>query len=243
MAIRNRNTLIEGFSKGQRPTADDFKNLIDSTVNILDDGFSKDAQSGIKLAPISEQEGTVMTFLQNMTDDMGGKWEFAILNNDMKISHVNDTATGQSILLKQNGEIEIGKEGSDVTIKGTLHAEQRSGRTVTKKMIANGKWQDLTDYLEGIHALEVVCVMGKRHTGKHAVLIAHATHCFGAKPRIRKVRSHFGIFGNKLLIRWVKSKNDRACKLQVRSRFMLGNEIIIRGSITSLWDNPLLENL
>ena len=54
MAIRNRNTLIEGFSKGQRPTADDFKNLIDSTVNILDDGFSKDAQSGIKLAPISD---------------------------------------------------------------------------------------------------------------------------------------------------------------------------------------------
>ena len=242
MAIRNRNTLIEGFSKGQRPSADDFKNLIDSTVNILDDGFSKDAQSGIKLAPISEQEGTVMTFLQNMTDDIGGRWEFDVLNNDLKISHVNDNGKGQLILLKQNGEIEIGKEGSDVNVRGTLHSEQRSGKKVLKKITAHGKWQDLTDFLEGIHALEVICVMGKRNTGKHAVLVAHATHCFGAKPRIRKIRSHFGVFGNKILIRWVKSKHERACKLQVRTRFMLGGDISIQGSITSLWDNPLMEN-
>ena len=128
MAIRNRNTLIEGFSKGQRPTADDFKNLIDSTVNILDDGFSKDAQSGIKLAPMSEQDGTVMTFLQNMTDDGGGRWEFDILNNDMKISRVNEKEKYQLILLKQTGEIEFGEEGCDINVKGTLHAEQRSGK-------------------------------------------------------------------------------------------------------------------
>jgi hypothetical protein len=243
MAIRNRNTLIEGFSKGQRPTADDFKNLIDSTVNILDDGFSKDDQYGIKLAPISEQEGTVMTFLQNMTDESGGRWEFDVLNNDLKISHVNKTEKGQLILLKQNGEIEIGKDACDLTVKGTLHAEQRAGKKVVKKIPADGKWHDLTDFMEGIHALEVVCVMGKRHTGKHAILVAYATHCFGSKPRIRKIRSHFGVFGNKLLIRWVKAKNERACKLQVRTRFMLGNDILIQGSITSLWDDPLLENL
>jgi hypothetical protein len=241
MAIRNRNTLIEGFSKGQRPTADDFKNLIDSTVNILDDGFSKDAQSGIKLAPISEQEGTVMTFLQNMTDDIGGRWEFDILNNNLRISQVKEGVKGQLILLKQNGEIEIGREGCDIQIKGTLHSEQRAGKTVTEPLIADGTWQDLTPYLEGIYALEVVCVMGKRRTGKHAILVAHATHCFGAKPRIRKIRSHFGIFGNKLKLRWVRK--DRACKLQVRTRFKLGTDIPIYGYYTSLWDNPLLENL
>lgn len=243
MAIRNRNTLIEGFSKGQRPTADDFKNLIDSTVNILDDGFSKDAQSGIKLAPMSEQDGTVMTFLQNMTDDGGGRWEFDILNNDMKISRVNEKEKYQLILLKQTGEIEFGEEGCDINVKGTLHAEQRSGKKVQKKIPADGKWHDLTDYLEGIHALEVVCVMGKRHTGKHAVLLAHATHCFGAKPQISRIRSHFGMFGHKLILRWHKSKHERACKLQVRTRFMLGNDIFIHGSVTSLWDNPLMENL
>lgn len=243
MAIRNRNTLIEGFSKGQRPTADDFKNLIDSTVNILDDGFSKDAQSGIKLAPISEQEGTVMTFLQNMTDDHGGRWEFDVLNNDLKISRAFKKEKQQLILLKQTGEIELGAEGSSIRVKGTLHTDQRSGKEVQKQIIADGKWHDLTDYLEGVHALEVVCVMGKRHTGKHAILVAHATHCFGAKPRIRRLRSHFGVFGNKILIRWQKSKNERACKLQVRTRFKLGTDIQIHGSVTSLWDNPLMENL
>ncbi|WP_343606131.1 hypothetical protein [Fluviicola sp.] len=242
MAIRNRNTLIEGFSKGQRPTADDFKNLIDSTVNILDDGFSKDAQSGIKLAPISEQEGTVMTFLQNMTDDAGGRWEFDILNNDMKISRVSEKEKNQLILLKQNGEIELGEEGCDIHVKGTLHTEQRSGKNL-KQVPANGKWQNLTELLPGIRALEVVCVMGKRHTGKHAVLVAHATHCFGAKPRIKYVRSHFGMFGNKLILRWHKSPKDRACQLQVRTRFKLGDDIYIQSSITSLWDNPLMENL
>lgn len=243
MAIRNRNTLIEGFSAGQRPTADDFKNLIDSTVNILDDGFSKDAQSGIKLAPMSEQEGTVMTFLQNMTDDAGGRWEFDILNNDMKISRVSEKEKKQLLLLKQNGEIELGEEGCDIQVKGTLHTEQRAGKKVDKQLVANGEWQKLTDFLPGVRALEVVCVMGKRTTGKHAVIIAHATHCFGAKPRIKYVRSHFGMFGNKLVLRWQKSPKDRACQLQVRSRFKLGNDIFIQCSITSLWDNPLMENL
>lgn len=245
MAIRNRNTLTEGFSKGQRPSADDFKNLIDSTVNILDDGFSKDAKYGMKLAPISEQEGTVMTFVQNMTDDSGGSWNFSVLNNDLKLSHTNSNVENEQLLfLKQTGEVEIGQEGRDVNVKGTLHAEQRSGKKVTKAIKADGKWHDLTDNLAGIHALEVICVMGKRKTGKHAVLVAHATHCFGEKPRIRKIRSHYGVFGNKLLIRWVKSKSDDfACKLQVRTRFMIGNDIFIHGSITSLWDNPMMENL
>lgn len=242
MAIRNRNTLISGFSKGQRPTADDFKNLIESTVNILDDGFAKDAQTGIKLAPISEQEGTVMTFLQSMTDD-GGRWVIDVIEHDLRISRVQENVKHPVLQLRQSGEMEFGDPESPVTIQGTLNAGQRSGKKVDKQIPADGRWHDLTDYLEGVHALEVVCVMGKRHTGKHAVLLAHATHCFGSKPRIHRIRSHFGVFGNRLMLRWHKSRNERACKLQVRTRFKIGPDFFIHGSVTSLWDNPLMQNL
>lgn len=242
MAYRSRNTLIDLFSVGQMPTADHFKNLIESTVNILDDGFSKDAQSGIKLAPISEEKGTVMTFLQNMTNEAGASWKFDVRNNDMYICNSDKNGKGQMIRLKQNGEVEIGKEGADIYMKGTLHAEQRAGKRA-EQVQADGQWHDITDFLVGVHALEVVCVMGKRSTGKHAILVAHATHCFGAKPRIRRIRSHFGFFGNKLVLRWISSKADRACKLQVKTRLKPGNDIFIQASITSLWDNPLMEKL
>jgi hypothetical protein len=240
MAVRNRKTLIESFGSGQRPSSDDFRNLIESTVNILDDGFSKDAQTGIKLAPISEKEGTVMTFLQSMTED-GSRWEFDVIEKDLRISRIAENKKEQLILLKQDGNMELGDSDGEVHVKGTLRSDFRSGKKSKPEAFADGRWHDITEDLEGIHALEVICVMGERHTGKHAVLLAHATHCFGAKPRIRKLRSHYGAFGNKLQLRWVRS--GFCCKLQVRTRFPLGKKIAIHSSATWLWENPLMEKL
>ena len=130
-----------------------YEYLIESTVNILDDGFSKDAQSGIKLAPISEEKGTVMTFLQNMTNEAGACWKFDVRNNDMYISNSDKKGKSQMILLKQNGEVEIGKEGADIYMKGTLHAEQRAGKRA-EQVKADGQWHDITDYLVGIAFLD-----------------------------------------------------------------------------------------
>lgn len=241
MAIRNRDTLKKSFSEGQRPTEDDFRNLIDSTVNILDDGFSKNAQTGIRLAPLSEEEGTMLTFLQNFADETS-RWEVSVVNfHDLKISKVTGKDRQQLLVMKDNGDIELGCEGKQVSIIGTLDVTQRKGNFVEASIPADGKWHDVTEDLEGICALEIVSVYGKKNTGKHGVLIAQATHCFGSRARIRRVRSHYGSFGNRIKIRWVRSKNNLGCRLQLRTRFFLGDDIFIRSNISRLWDDPMME--
>ena len=41
MTKRNRKTLSDNFADGSLPTQDAFGDLIDSMVNIVDDGFDK----------------------------------------------------------------------------------------------------------------------------------------------------------------------------------------------------------
>jgi len=239
MPIRNRDTLKRVFSEGQKPTEEDFKNLIDSTVNILDDGFSKNSRMGIKLAPLSEKEGTVMTFLQTNSKE-SQRWEVAVVNHeDLRISRINDDKTQQLIVLKNNGDIEIGSQKNEVRIAGTVKSDTRKGTFRECAVPADGKWHDATELLRGICAFEVVAVCGKIKTGKHAVIVAMATHCFGSKARIRKVSSHYGSFMNRLKLRWV-TEGD-AAKLQVRTISMFGPGIDIHCNITQLWDDRLME--
>ena len=238
MAIRNRDTLKKKFSEGQRPTEEDFSNLIDSTVNILDDGFSKNSSMGIKLAPLSEKEGTVMTFLQDGNNELI-RWEIAVIDHkDLRISMVNGEKHQPLLLLKDNGDIELGSETTHVELTGNVRMKSRSGE-LAKAVDANGKWQDITGFMEGVCAFEVVVACGKRHTGKHAVLVATATHCFGSRPKIRKVSSHYGSFMNRVKLRWVK--NDTACKLQVRTVSNFGSGVKIHCHLARLWDDPLME--
>ena len=46
---------------------------------------------------------------------------------------------------------------------------------------------------------------------------------------------------NRIKIRWVRSKNNLGCRLQLRTRFFLGDDIFIRSNISRLWDDPMME--
>ncbi|MCD8261998.1 MAG: hypothetical protein LUD15_11360 [Bacteroides sp.] len=59
----------------------------------------------------------------------------------------------------------------------------------------------MTEWLEGVYALEVVAAAGRRNSGKHAILVATATHCFGARSRIRYTRSYYGLSIHRLSLR------------------------------------------
>ena len=68
--------MKEIFRKGKKPDEQDFGHLIDSTLNILDDGFSKNPETGMGLAPLLEK-GTVLSVFKEMSDAKP-QWEFAI---------------------------------------------------------------------------------------------------------------------------------------------------------------------
>lgn len=247
MARRNRQTLKKSFSRGQKPAEKDFENLIDSTLNILDDGFLKSPETGIGLAPLVGKKRVVMSVFRE-SGDPKPDWEFSIgIKGELKICRHGEDSSEPVLILNTDGSVEIGhketdtEKEKDIYLNGMINMPGRKGTFAIGQVAADGKWHDITDELEGVCALEVVAASGRRHSGKHAILVAMATHCFGDRPKIKKIRSHFGTFSNKLNLRWVK--NGLKCKLQVKTLFYYGEDIQIHYQISKLWDNPLMENI
>jgi len=65
----NRNTLKKYFSEGARPTWKQFESLIDSMLNIPDDGFSKTPKNGIQVRPIGDYRRVLSFFGKAQTED------------------------------------------------------------------------------------------------------------------------------------------------------------------------------
>lgn len=240
MPKRNRKTLKESFRQGRKPTQQDFENLIDSTINILDDGLSKQADTGIGLAPLQGNE-TVMSVYREPGDSKA-LWEIAVDNQtgNLKIGKCSESGITPLLTLRTDGDVELGEENGQVHFSNQVNMSARKGSFQEWSNVpANGRWHDITPELEGCWALEVVAGAGRRHTGKHALLVATAIHCFGKKPRIRATQSYYGSYGNKLKLRWVR--NGFKCKLQVRSFFGYGDDIQINYHITRLWDREYNE--
>lgn len=245
MAKRNRKTLKNFFKEGKRPTEKDFEDLIDSTLNMLDDGFSGSPQIGIGLAPLS-QHGTIISTYRN-PGDTNTVWEVAINKNngDLQIKRCNEKNAQPVITLKY--ERDNNSHTQEVCFDGILCSPARKGTFKCGTVAADGQWHDIlgeADKLqEGCWAFEVVAGCGERHKGRYALMVATALHCFGNKPRIHKVRSHFGYFGHKISLRWLRVKGTFTCKLQIRTRSQYGDGVLIQYQIANLWDNPLMDPL
>ena len=56
MPRTNRNTLKEYFKRGSMPNQKHFYELIDSMVNISDDGIDKNPDDGLRLAPFQGKQ-------------------------------------------------------------------------------------------------------------------------------------------------------------------------------------------
>jgi hypothetical protein len=241
MPKRNRKTLKENFKNGRKPSEQDFENLIDSAINILDDGLSKNIENGISLAPLLGNE-TVMSIFRESVDDKP-IWKIAVdnENGNLKIGKFENEKIIPFLTLNLNKKVEFGAEISEIKFNSQLNFPSRKGSFLSGKILANGKWQDISEELEGCWMLEIVAGCGKRHTGKHSLLIATATHCFGKKAKIKKIRSYYGSFGNQICLRWRKNKNNFSAKLQMKTIFNYGENVQINYHISKLWDNPFME--
>ena len=234
MPKKTRQTLKESFKQGKRPGEQDFENLIDSTMNILDDGFRKNPETGMGLAPLLEK-GTVLSVFRKTTDDKP-QWEVAIdqMNGNLEIRKHQDDKYISVLVLKTDGSIQYGEKGKNAIFNGNVSMPVREG-IYSENVPADGKWHDVSEKFDGCQALEIVAMAGKKSTGKHAVLMAFATTCFGSHSKIKKIRSYYGQYGYKICIRWKKCKEDNnKCRLQLKTKFHYGEEIQIHCHITSL---------
>ena len=67
MAILNRITLKNFFRKGSVPTETNFADLIDSSINIVEDGIGRSVEDGFRIAPMGYSK-RLLSFYENVMD-------------------------------------------------------------------------------------------------------------------------------------------------------------------------------
>lgn len=229
MAKLNRESLKNYFASGERPSGEYFANLIDSTVNILDDDFSERSDEAIKVAGDGEQRAVISILKES--GDKESAWEVAIeKEGDLSISQMKkDKEFRSSLVFKNSGDMEL--KAKDILVNGV-----RKWGTEARYP-ADGNWNDITEELEGCDIIEITAIYNSP-SGKHNTLLAWASHCSGKKKKIKRIRPCSFFWNNKLKIRWVKIKDKTNKKtkgvLQLRTRYNSGSDSYIKCTVTHL---------
>lgn len=240
--IYNRATLKGMFSNGNRPNEENFANLIDSMVNTVDDGITKNAENGLALAPDGAESSRVISFFENIQNDTPD-WTIELGSSDNPGLTVAQPASNDPakprLFFQQTGKTGFLTDEplADVHIKGIAGSDSRLGTYELGSVPADGAWHTVIDGLNGCRAFEVVAQAGgQERSGKYAMLHAIATSTFG-KSKIKRTQSHYGFCWNRIKLRFSGNQNGYKLEMKTASQFGTGHEI--KFHITNLWDNSI----
>ncbi|MEM7185350.1 MAG: hypothetical protein AAF466_01725 [Bacteroidota bacterium] len=262
--LDNRDTLKSYFKNGKRPSEENFESLIDSTINKLEDGISKEPKNGLVLAPEGENNRRTLSFVNKIGSEHPD-WSISLVKGDPSgLGIVKPTADDDDDITKlffsDNGHIGVhtNQPVTPLDVNGVLGTKSRMGTYRAGVLPADGQWRDVTEPLSGCKAFEVIAQAGgEAGEGKYALLHATALATHGQRiNRIRRTQAFFGWFWwNRLAIRWKREKSpsqesagespksnyNYVYKLQLKTRSNYGKATYIKYHITTLWDNEISE--
>jgi len=267
---QDRTTLKSFFREGALPSAENFRDLIDSSVNQVEDGYSKTPAGGLELNSIGTSL-RVLSLYQGLSSPLPS-WV---------VEH-GDTDQGQdpgALHFRPMWGAQAAEPGAAATLSSGLSLT-RDGRTgvnvadprwrldvggvarmagrigVTSARIphvpADGDWYDITPSLTGCQAFEVMAgAGGEVNQGRYALLHAIAMNAFHPRNPIvnwlfgrRRIRSQTAVYGSyadRLKLRWVATDERHHFKLQLRSNADYGEGKRIRYYLTRLWFDTRME--
>ena len=248
MAKKNRSTLKRYFREGALPSADQFGDLIDSSLNTIDEGFDKSAENGFEISLIGEHE-KLISFFRNNTSKQA-VWAISYdKGRDRLCFSKPETEEKQppALVLDPAGRVGVNNRDPQWTldVAGVIGAAGRIGANHDgdKTVPADGQWHNITGALSGCQALEVMAGVGNKGTGKYALMQAVAMSTFnprgfffnflGMKNSIKYQQACYLSRTNKLKLRWYGK--GREYQLQIRSNCNYGEGINIRYYLTKLW--------
>jgi hypothetical protein len=240
MPIQNRNTLKGFFKKGQLPSESHFYDLIDSLINKVDDGMAKTLDDGLMLSPIGSSK-KLISFYKSI-EDKNPAWSVEINSGDGNLN-INNHVGDSLLTLTNSGKIGINNNTPQhaLDIKGNVALTGRIGNKYTGKVLGDGKWHKILTELNGCHALEVVAGIGKKKTGRYAMLHAFALSTFGkSKNKIDVRQAYYGVRSNKIELRWTGTTYN--FNLEMRTRNTYDGEYYIQYFISDLWFDTFMDN-
>lgn len=251
--ILTRDDLENLFKDGNIPKEADFKSLIDSMINIQDDGFSKSEQNGFEIKLTEQKYQRFISFFKDVNDfnfffsiEKDEESSAIILKPGAGDEKRADKKLSAGFYFGHDGKFGIGKKAEPFLHLDTNGFAGMKGRVGTYKSpvqleepLADGRWHTIIPNLDHCNGFEIIARVGIVGSGKFAMLHAIALATFGrSRGRIRKTSSHYGFFWNKLNLRW-KANGTHDYSLQIRTNSNYGNGAVISYKITQLWDDVL----
>lgn len=245
MSMKDRKTLKNYFRKGNLPSEANFEHLIDSSVNKIDDGFSKTEDEGLMLSNIGESE-KIISFYENIEDDYA-QWAVKLNKFDSKdvgpkaaLNFIVPQPDKPVLTLTQDGKMGINQPDPqfDLHVNNWVASKGRIG-TYGKyhEIPADGNWYRVVENLNYCQAFEVVARTGVKETGRHALLHAVAMSAFGKSyAKIKKTHVRYSFWRpTKIELRWTGDTFNY--HLEMRCKQHLGEGVRVRYYITQLWSD------
>jgi len=268
MKNRPRKELKARFAEGSMPSVSDFDMLIDSTMNINDDGIETSPTRGLCLTQMNGEARRLLSFYRQgmarawaMGLDAAGRSMAFEVAAPGGAEEPQQTQAGNSAVLTLvapgGGDAEALAPGGaasrmaarvgvnkrtpscELDVHGTIASDARRG-VEGPRAWADAEWHTIRAGLDGCVALEVVAGTGKEGSGKYALMHAFALKAFDAKGDISYHRTHYGARRHRLELRWLQQRGSREFELQVKVHCHYGEGVAIRYHITELWDDPLM---
>lgn len=203
MARQNRATLRNFFRAGRLPTEDHFGDLIDSSLNMVDEGYRKSPENGVEITALGAANALVSFYTQR--DPNNAQWSIAYGSDTADGSGKRLVFGAQSVdqagpcvmSLDPLGRVGVGTENPRyaLDVNGVIRSAGRLGGYEpeaptgdqadedsgyeTGPVLADGKWHDISGWLRGCHGFEVMAGVGDRQgAGRYALLHAVALNTF-----------------------------------------------------------------
>lgn len=239
------------------PSAEHFADLIDSSVNQIEEGFSKPPDKGLQLTALDQSH--LVSFFQQ-SDPETALWElhFGNQQNTLQFTSMVTDHPLPSLTLTPTGQVGINTDSPAyaLEVNGIIAASGRVGHQLLEGDIpADGNWHDLTPALEGCQMFEVVAGVGIRHSGRYGLLHAIAINTcapnfqwwrlWWQKNPIKTQQAYFHSTADKLKLRWKQTNRHGAIRpyvLQIRSNTAYTDNRVIRYHLTQLWHDRYMES-
>ena len=264
MTIRNRESLRSYFSDGALPTQEHFADLIDSMLNMSDEGFRKSVERGFEVSAAAGYEA-LLSFFRDQDPDLplwsvgfgGAQGQLLIRGNQEPAQDGQAEPAAPLWSLDPAGRVGIRTANPETAldVDGVLRSKGRRGsyaRASATPLPADGEWHDLTDDLEGCQAFEVTAGAGHQGKGRFALMHAVALNTYNPTlgilnfiNRKRGIRSSDAFYArrcDRLQLRWRGTSGRNATyRLQIRTGCDYGRGIVIKAHVTQLWFDPHMD--
>ncbi len=233
-----RHDLRRQFQGGYVQNA--IHNLIDSTLNISEDGMSISQDYGLALTPKGSSK-KLISFFENINNRANPLWGIGLTSTDKKVAGLNILEGETSRLFIQNGgKIGVNNENPRCTfdVNGLIATKGIIGSYASGLVDADGKWHAVPGLrnLKGCQALEVFAHIndidetGGRFALTYAILLMSNGHKGGQITKIRTSveaasRWLWGRFFNKIKFRWQLEENtdvEERYRVEIRTRTHYG---------------------